>query len=224
MVSDPTLATDVLWEGYDDDFKLKALKGSFTTVPCRGQGPLYDSFWQRWLQLPPIIGANGTCSLEKDDDNSAYLWAQDHDNNASTPLRCNSGDAHFDAFGYDAVFAVAHALHDLLEVQNRTEVVGSELLDTLIKRVSFEGATGFIDFYDASADPDRLYLGDRREGFSFELGNYVDLTEGFVTVGSWTPCSAASCSWAERWQPMRGVGLMFSTRDNSRPTQLAAPR
>jgi len=59
------------------------------------------------------------------------------------PLRCAGDDPHretrFDAFGYDAVLAVAHALHDLIEVQNRTEIVGSELLDTLIKRVRFEG-------------------------------------------------------------------------------------
>jgi hypothetical protein len=49
-------------------------------------------------------------------------------------------------------------------VQNRTAIVGSELLATLIKRVRFGGAMGRVDFYDASADPDRLYDGDRRSG------------------------------------------------------------
>ena len=82
----------------------------------------------------------------------------------------------FDAFGYDAVFAVAHALHDLIEVQNRTEIVGNELLDTLIRRVSFEGVTGQIEFYDASADPDKLYNGDRRVGVAYTLLNYANHT------------------------------------------------
>ena len=144
---------------------------------------MYDAYFARRQQLPgmpaihngprrgpqrPGSPANGNCSSEKDDEDVSYLWAQDHDHNASTPMRC-AGDnpqreAHYDAFGYDAVFAIAHALHDLIEVQNRTEIVGSELLETLIKRVRFEGVTGLIDFHDASADPDRLYHGDRRVG------------------------------------------------------------
>ena len=72
----------------------------------------------------------------------------------------------------DAV-AIAHALHDLLHVQNRTEVVGSELLDALITRVRFEGVTGLIDFYDASADPERLFHGDRRVGVSYRMLNHL---------------------------------------------------
>ena len=109
--------------------------------------------------------------MKKDNDGFSYLWAQDQDHNASTPLACAgdtpTSDGNYDGYGYDAVFAVAHALHDLLEVQNRTAVVGSELLDTLITRVRFEGVTGLVDFYDASADPDRLYQGDRRVGLAY---------------------------------------------------------
>ena len=68
----------------------------------------------------------------------------------------------YEAYAYDAIFAIAHALHDLIEVQNRTAIVGSELLDALITRVQFGGLTGLVDFYDASDDPNRLYNGDRR--------------------------------------------------------------
>eukprot|EP00966_Prymnesium_polylepis_P236367 5466182-Prymnesium_polylepis.1 len=64
----------------------------------------------------------------------------------STPLACDmhdlSQDGEFDTYGYDAAFAVAHALHDVLHVQNRTSVVGSVLKETLIKRVSYQGVTG----------------------------------------------------------------------------------
>ena len=48
-----------------------------------------------------------------------------------------------------------------------------ELLETLLTRVRFEGATGLVDFHDASTDPDRLYNCDRRVGVSYKLFNYV---------------------------------------------------
>eukprot|EP00966_Prymnesium_polylepis_P337095 7391887-Prymnesium_polylepis.1 len=122
------------------------------------------------------------------------------------------------------MFAVAHAMHDLLEVQNRTAIVGSELLETLIKRVVFEGATGLVDFYDASADGDRLYDGDRRAGVSYTLLNFVDSVQAYVRAGSWTPCAAAACGWSERWEPLAGVALTYSTADNTKPPQTAPPR
>ena len=124
-----------------------------------------------------------------------------------------------DAFGYDAVFAVAHALHHMLELQNRTEVSGRELLDVLITKVHFLGVTGLIDFHDASADPDRLYQGDRRAGFSYSLLNYREDMQDLVTTGSWTPCAQGPCGWTERWQLALGVGLTYSTLDNSQPLQ-----
>ena len=77
---------------------------------------------------------------------------------------------------------MAHALHDLIEVQKKTEIVGRELLEALIKRVHFEGVTGLVDFHDASADADRLYHGDRRVGVSYKMLNYVDDSLGLVMV------------------------------------------
>eukprot|EP00966_Prymnesium_polylepis_P222244 5142048-Prymnesium_polylepis.1 len=223
----------------DDALHRRIFHGFFAMDPSNGQGtPRHDTYLARRHQLPPMVEANGTCSVETD-DNSGFLWMQDHDNNASTPMRCSGDDpkreASYDAFGYDAAFAVAHALHDIIHVQNRTEVVGSELLEALIKRVRFTGVTGLVDFYDASEDADRLYDGDRREGFAYTLKNYVadgvrrgatHPQGGFVTVGSWSPCpqASSSCGWSDyRWQPVSGVELTFSTADNSRPPQ-AAPR
>ena len=49
--------------------------------------------------------------------NTELIWGGDHDGDATSAVRC-AGDsaqtaASYDSFGYDAVFAVAHALHDL---------------------------------------------------------------------------------------------------------------
>jgi hypothetical protein len=132
-------------------------------------------------------------------------------------------DSTYDAFAYDAAYALAHALHDLIAVQNRTEVVPSELYETLIKRVRFDGVTGLIDFYDAYEDPDRYMMGDRTVGASYHLMNYADNDQGLVRVGTWTACGG-SCHWSERWQARQGVTLTFSTADNSRPPQQAHSR
>eukprot|EP00966_Prymnesium_polylepis_P287271 6635282-Prymnesium_polylepis.1 len=59
---------------------------------------------------------------------------------------------------------MAHALHELVEVQGKTSIVGTDLLDALITRVSFTGVTGKVEFYDASNHPEKLYNGDRRVG------------------------------------------------------------
>ena len=114
----------------DASLRERVLRGFFS-MPLNGQpqdSPTYRGYLARRQQLPRIGGDGLPCSSEVDDD-GAPLWAQDHDNNASTALACAnfdlSHDGPFDAFGYDAVFAVAHAVHDLVEVQNCTELVGS---------------------------------------------------------------------------------------------------
>jgi ABC-type branched-subunit amino acid transport system substrate-binding protein len=227
------LADSGLWEGDDQlasdpTLREQVFRGFFAVELGRqSRGTIYEAYLARRHRLPSTIGDRTSCHLEKDDDGT-YLWAQDHDNNASSPLKCYgydlSQDGHFDTFAYDAVFAVAHALHDLIEVQNRKELDGRELLDTLVRRVRFEGVTGLVDFYDASADPSRMHHGDPRVGVSYSLLNYyVDSTaQGLVRVGQWSPCEGASCGWSERWRPTSDVGLTYSTADNSRPVQTFA--
>eukprot|EP00966_Prymnesium_polylepis_P214167 4959962-Prymnesium_polylepis.1 len=135
-----------VWEG-DAASHEQAFRGSMVVDASTGQGTAtHDSYIARRRQLPPMSFDDGSCNLETDSTGQTYLWARDDDGNSSTPLRC-SGDspeveAMYDAFGYDAVLAVAHALHNLIEVQQRAEIVGRELLDALIQQVRFEGVTG----------------------------------------------------------------------------------
>eukprot|EP00966_Prymnesium_polylepis_P070592 1640430-Prymnesium_polylepis.1 len=185
----------------------------------------HDAFIERRRQLPPMSNTDGWCSLELDDDEKSHLWVQDHDGNASTALKCTDDspqrEASYDAFGYDAVFAIAHALHHLIELEESGEIVGHELLETLINQVHFEGVTGMVAFHDASDDPNRQSHGDRRTGVTCVLLNYKDNTQGLTQVGSWTPCTTSSCSWFQRWTPAIGEVLTFSTADNHQPQQAA---
>ncbi|KAL1499616.1 hypothetical protein AB1Y20_011815 [Prymnesium parvum] len=223
MFGDSSITDAVYWD-FDPELRRRALRGSFALMSTTGRGTAaHDAYLARRRQLPRLSGP-GWCSLEKDDDGSAFLWGGDHDGDPSTPFECAQNDvqveAGYDAHGYDSVYAVAHALHDLIEVRRREEVVGEELLDSLLSRVRFEGVTGTIDFVDAYGDPLKRFQGDRQDGLTFSLLNFVDDATGLVLVGSWTPCgsNASSCRWAEQWQPT-GAPLTFSTADGSRPQQ-----
>ena len=209
-----------LCSGSDD-----VLRGYFAITLSGGAGDIHHGFVERMRQRPSTTGSGSECNLEKDNSGN-FLWAGTPDGNTTAPLIC-VGDDHrkvsfWASYAYDAAYAIAYALHDLIEIQNKTEVVGSELLDALTSRVRFEGVTGIVDFYDASGDSDRLYHGDRRVGVSYELHNFKDTVQRLVWVGSWTPCSSGgSCSWSERWQPAPDAHLTFSTADNSQPPQVA---
>eukprot|EP00966_Prymnesium_polylepis_P323212 7379420-Prymnesium_polylepis.1 len=178
----------------DAALRLRVLKGGFSIDPGDAVGTAaYDGYVARRQMLPPT-GYDGTsCNLETDDDGGP-LWAQDHDQNSSTPLMCLGYDLQhpsiFEAYAYDAMYAIAHALHYLVEQQNRTEIIGEELLDALIQRVSFAGATGSVSFQDGADHADRLGRGDRSEhGITYFVSNYVDLARALVKAGTYTSCS-----------------------------------
>jgi ABC-type branched-subunit amino acid transport system substrate-binding protein len=203
----------------DDALRLNVMKGFFGLTPSIGQGTaLYEGYMER-VRSSPATDGNGTlCNLATDDDGT-LIWAHDHDGNASTPIECGSNDNQDEdswaPFAYDAVYALAHALHNLIEVQGKTTIAGSELMDALVSDVSFPGVTGIIDFHDASTHPDRLYHGDRRVGIAYDVFNYADNANGLVRVGAWTP--GTDTAFVQRWTQLGN--LTYSTVNNSRPVE-----
>ena len=124
-------------------------------------------------------------------------------------------------YAYDAVYAIARAIHQLVEVEGKSTILGAELRSTLIDFVSFEGVTGTVDFHDGSAHPDLLYNGDRRVGVQYRLLNYQSFVTGLVEVGRWSS-QAGNSSWASRFTATTAAGgsaveLIYSTADNSKP-------
>jgi ABC-type branched-subunit amino acid transport system substrate-binding protein/uncharacterized membrane protein YgcG len=208
------------------------MKGFVGVVPRMGAGEAYDAFLARLAKLPATSDAGGGTCDPATDDNGATIHARDHDLNASTPLECagidSGADVSLDAYAaytYDAVYALAHALHQLLEVQGVVTIEASELLDAL-HSVSFVGATGTVEFYTATTH-DQLYHGDRRSGLAYDVLNYASDSLGFVRIATWTPCGgnasagsvellASSCAFSERWAPSNAFNVTFSTADNSR--------
>ena len=226
------LTTDIIWQQTpellaDPALRLRLLQGTYGLSTPSADAYEATNFRARQRRLPSSLGNGSNCDLETDHDGN-LLWAQDHDNDPSTPLVCAGTDhqqgGSYGPFAYDAVFALAHALHDLLEARHRTQIVGAELYETLIQKVRFDGVSGLVDFHDASADPDRRNHGDRLVGVRENVFNYKANEEGFVVVGMWVPAATESSRWADRWSPAAGVGLTYSTADNSRPPQMAMAR
>jgi len=221
---------DLMWEtdsllASDVALRDSVLTGYFSIL-ANGKPqhlPEYQSYVARRQLLSPTLPdlPGGSCNEERDDDGE-FLWARANNSHPNEPHTCTGHpqgeDGSLDSFGYDATFAILHALHDLVEVQNRSSIVGSELLTTLITRVRFQGVTGLVGFHDASSNPDRVYNGDRRIGLAYTLKNYADHLQGLQPVGSWTPCPAAECAWLARWQS-NGRPFIYSTEDNSQPQQ-----
>ena len=208
----------------DGTASIGLLKGYFAIALSAGQGALYERFEENMMAEPSTTGDAGVCSAEMDDQGK-FLWAADHDEDGATPMEC-AGDDHsrvsfWAAYAYDAVYAMAHALHEVINVRNRTEVVGSELLAALIERVRFDGVTGLVEFHDASAEPSREGHGDRQVGVSYTLFNHIGDSRGLVALGLWSPCAVPSCDWLERWRPTHGTVLTYSTSDNRRLSQTA---
>eukprot|EP00966_Prymnesium_polylepis_P067561 1568993-Prymnesium_polylepis.1 len=107
------------------------------------------------------------------------------------------------------MYAIAHALHDIFHVQNKSEVFGYQLKDTLLRHVRFEGVTGLVSFSSN---------GNREMGVQYSLGNYVDAARGWVPIGRWTPCESAGCTFSTRFATFSSAAdLTYSTQDNSKP-------
>ena len=160
--------------------RLAVLKGMIGLQPGADEtSERYASYELRKAAYMRSINGGPGCNLQLDDDGTTYLWAQDTDKNASSPLECaGAGHSAWDAYGYDAVYAVAYALHDLIEVQKKTTVVGGEVYTSLVERVSFDGVTGQVNLWDVSSSGESsLYShGDRPSGASYRVVNYAGAT------------------------------------------------
>ena len=102
------------------------LKGALMTVPFNGIGtPGHTEVLRRWQQQPSTVRQPGQCLNTTDDSirQPSSIFSVDHDSDAATPDECagmNFASDQMDAyapFAYDTVLAIAHALHDLLEVE-----------------------------------------------------------------------------------------------------------
>lgn len=199
----------------DAHLRLKVMRGLFTLSPSVPRGPAFDSYAARLRSLPSTAPRDGEegCSYETDDEGTP-IWLLDSSGKVCTGA---SGEeavgSVYAPFVYDATYALAHALHDLVEVQGRMEVTGEELYRTLIHRVRFEGVTGTVAFSGAAEDE-----GDRLYSAGYTVKNYRNSSAQSALFGYWRPCDHSanrSCTFDSQWEEVSPP--VFSTSDNSLP-------
>ncbi|KAL1525500.1 hypothetical protein AB1Y20_020356 [Prymnesium parvum] len=199
-LADATLAADAR-------LRERTFRGLLSLVPDgRPQGAAYEAYLARRAALPSTEGGAGGCSPQTDDEGN-LLW--------QAAGRCAgfsaAADGPYDAYGYDAVYALARAAHALVEAG--AAVDGAALREALFG-VSFQGITGAVRFHRTVGSA--AYEGDRRVGLSYTLLSYASAAAPFVVGGRWRPCQ--TCAWAERWAA--AAPLAFSTPDNTPPPPL----
>lgn len=245
----------------DVGLRQQVLKGFFGITASYGQGtPAYERYRSRLtaysaralpgLAVSSVLRTATTCEASSaavldgppsvwgaTDADGRPLWTQPiPSSNQSVCIGASDRFAEnaYSPFAYDAVFAIAHALHTLIEGDGVEAIDGDALTDALLHEVSFDGVTGRVEFYGGSARRQRqqrrrrqrerrlsAYLGDRRVGISYTLSNFQE--DSLVPVGAWTPCDTThpSCAFPERFVHAPGATFVFSTADGERPAAVA---
>ena len=122
----------------------QVMLGYFGLTASFGEGSAaYQGYLARTRAQAATTGNGTDCDLQLDDEGLHYIWAQDHDGSASTPLECggndNQAEDSYAPYAYDATYAVAYALHYLIVTLGKTSVVVRRPARTCSHHVSVRG-------------------------------------------------------------------------------------
>ena len=216
--SDPSLIPEVL-KGY-----IGIASNLNWTTSAAGQ-----AFIRRWQMQSPTVtySANGTeiCNNATDDSGEFYLYQAHIHYNQSLPFVCaglnftNIDAANmylYTGYAYDAVYAAAYGLDDLLYTQKYPSIEMKALKSAIIAQPPFQGVTGAISFSAGRTSISTYGIGDRIAGYNFNVFNFnpssysgPTASEGFDVIGT---CEASDglITYTKAMQ--------FNTADNSMPS------
>lgn len=155
---------------------LKGMLGFIPTVSYTS--PIAQQFLQNMRALPNTIFPNNECSTATDGNGqSLYLEPTSlYNNNSFTCTGLNissilpdgSNLTPFAAYAYDAVYLLAYGL-DYVTNHRQSLSTGQNLYNALINKISFEGATGFVNLVSTANNDTMLGPGDRETGIAYSL-------------------------------------------------------
>ena len=169
-------------------------------------------FIQKFISQPntETHNADGTtfCASNSLDDSGQFFLYSLRDTWGS--VVCGGLDfSHFNSSGlnvypfaahvYDAVYAVAYAVHHLFTTLNRTKLLPAELYSTLLTGTNFTGASGDMAFTSGSKFYPYNNRGNREVGHEYLILQFneqmyatsVNGTEAFVTIGVFDPSNSS---------------------------------
>lgn len=117
----------------------------------------------------------------------------------------------FTPHAYDAVYALAQGIHQILLVGGKNTISGDLLHSHLINGVGFKGASGEIKFKNALSETLYYSLGDREVGHTYLLYNFNEANydaspslDGLALVAKWSIESGDVLSCASDSQLVKG--------------------
>lgn len=181
-----TLLSPELFTSFKDPTKIdKYLKGAMVLRYAPNynlRNPTGKEFLNKFRALPDTISvaANGktVCHQDSDDSGTVFLYRD-----ALNVSKCSGiTPSKYDRFtmypntphAYDAAYALAYGFHMMVE-DLKVDTLDSELLhELLMLNVSFEGATGYVKFYEGMSGFNDYAEGDREEGHTYLVYNFND--------------------------------------------------
>ena len=201
----------------------------------------YTSLWNEWKQrpstagtattgtgaldsTPTTYGVHGTgpsCNTATDNTNNT-IYMFDDDDNPTTPSSCGGVNFVADAkvtktltfgipFVYDAVHLVAHALHEMIEVEHANTFTAPKLTNAM-KRVSFPGVSGTVNIN---------MNGDRNvdDYFACIVSNFKSNTQDMEPVGVVkSKQNSNSTRDQSEFLLYKDTSIIYSTPDGTQPT------
>ena len=234
------MASPAIWQAmtYSADIK-SILKGLIIPLATTTYDtPLGRQFVNRWRAQQYTGGyvQNGTtyCNMAQDDSHTnAYLYTY-----AGLCLGLNFSSFALDgsnidpdvAYVYDATYAGAYAVHNLLYNKhiNREQFTADLIMNTLVQNVSFAGLTGRVSF-SPGVGYENSGLGDRASDHTYSIVNFnpkyfhriLGNGAGGMNGSTNTSGLVAALKWnslSETFVPCRDCpSIIFNTHDNSVP-------
>ena len=180
------VAQESLWQDNEQIFenvtlRNAALKGFFGLQPSfNREADEYLSYVERLRLIPSTLpaptdeagsGVSGNCSNVTDADGRPVWWQEVEGEPLCIGVSDPSASNTYAPFAYDAIYAIARALHNVIYEQN-VAVSGDAVMSALLDRVDFVGATGRVNFYHDPSDSTKQNMGDRRIGTTYSVVNY----------------------------------------------------
>ena len=182
--------------------------------------------WKAKNNTNGVVQPDGSvlCDDRMDYYNEFYLHQFPDFFNKSAPPVCagvdfssytgDGSDLVGEMYAYDAVVAIALALHHIAYVQGVCDPQPAEVLYYLQHELSFKGLTGNVSF--STKYKDQFFdVGGRETSLVYDILNYNSEDSGFKEVAKWhSELGFLPCDGHVRYDP-RCHDFTFRTRDNS---------
>ena len=202
LIGVSSMNSPTIWQSMTSTSIRQILKGLIIPSPTLSYNNTRGrDFVKRWRKQPNTAGytKNGMtyCNMETDDAYTpTYLYAYNGlclGLNFSSFAIDGSDIDPIAAYVYDATFAAAHTMHDVVYNQKlpRQEASVQTKMNTLTQKVSFNGVSGLVSF-KKGVGISLAGQGDRATDITYDILNFNELylnvqrnATGFISTAKW---------------------------------------